>query len=161
MSQHFWMMAGATIVVAGVAGVGLGSFATNTPHAPMRDGSAVQAAYEDSYASSTPSAFEQPGPVIVRCTGCGPTLADRQWHVEEAELYPDTVDPDAMTDPVVAQDMAYGEPAPVPAHRMQPSLGQTHPITEPVMISRTVGAEAVPSLSAPDVTQESGDRPRS
>lgn len=159
MSQHFWMTTGATIVVAGVLGLGLGSFATTTQHAPMENEIAEQASYDDSYAASTATAEGQTGPAVVRCTGCGPTLADRQWHADVANLYPDTPDMDAIADPVASKDMIYDEPDFAPAHRVQPLPALDY--AQPVMVRPTMGNEAGAPLLTPDMAQDSGDRPRS
>ncbi|MFZ2996155.1 hypothetical protein [Sphingobium sp.] len=170
MAQQFWMTTGATIVVAAVMGLGLGNFATTTQREPMRDEAADQTPYEESYAPSTTALVaQQTGPVVVRCTGCGPTLAERQWHADTADLYPDQPDMDAMIDPLIAADTTYDAPDTGPAHRAQhqseqrpmPVTDHVHPITSPVMVNRTIETDAALSLPAPDSVRGSHGTPLS
>lgn len=77
MSARFWLFSMASAGAALAGGLGLGFYAVTPPRAAV-------AAYDDGMAFSE-EAQGMPldstglnGPVEVRCTGCGPTLAQRQ-----------------------------------------------------------------------------------
>ena len=160
MTGQFWMSTGATIGVAAIIGLGLGSYVTS-PQGSSRAGSAmVDAAIEDQVA--TDASFDtQKGPGTIHCTGCGPTLAERRWQSDVAGL-----DADGMiagsSDPVVRDYQAEHLPQfflpdalPSPAHQLPPQIarfaaGETA-APPPVVATHAVraGAPAAAPAAAP------------
>lgn len=122
MSARFWLFSMASAGAALAGGVSLGFYATT----PQR---LAVAAYEDSgffveqgqAATSDLTALN--GPVDVRCTGCGPTLADRQRYADAATWngYDDPLvqDYDAQ-DPARSEDLMtdVSDTTASPAHRL-------------------------------------------
>ena len=85
LSAYFWMGTGATLGVAAIMGLGLGSYVTS-PQAPSRAAQAVIDTPIDDEDVSEPALAMQKGPGAIHCTGCGPTLAERQWQADMAAM---------------------------------------------------------------------------
>jgi hypothetical protein len=83
MPGTFWMSAGATAAAAMVMGLGLGGYATSPQGRSPADVPA-EANWSDDSAPLLADDAALRGPVAITCTGCGPTLADRQWHADMA-----------------------------------------------------------------------------
>jgi hypothetical protein len=119
MSTRFWLTSATAMGVAAVIGFGLGSFAVRTP-ATRWDGDppALATSVED----LTETESDLRGPVAVHCTGCGPTLAERDRAKDLAGA-----DMDGMiggtTDPVVRDYLAEDvvpQPVPPPSPALAP-----------------------------------------
>ncbi|KXU30161.1 hypothetical protein A0J57_15575 [Sphingobium sp. 22B] len=82
MSARFWLFSCACAGVALTGGFGLGLYATTQPR-PGTETSLPQAVSPDGTGYDMGSA-DLTGPAIVRCDGCGPTLADRQMAADMA-----------------------------------------------------------------------------
>lgn len=149
LSPHFWMTTGATVAMAGVMGLGLGSYVTS-PRAPARPTSQIADIAPDQQDMAYTSYDAQKGPGAIHCTGCGPTLAERRWQAEMAGL-----DADATTDadPMIAQYQS-DQPAEhrmpdTPPSNVHPSLAQIAQVVvgettpPPVLVTR-VRQEAAP-----------------
>ncbi|BAV64953.1 hypothetical protein [Sphingobium cloacae] len=117
MAGGFWIAGGGAIGAAVLLGMGLGHFAATPPGSP---------ALAEAQASELPDTLDSPlaaetekGPEVIRCTGCGPTLAERQMRADQGAW-----DPDGMihgsSDPVV-QDYMASDDAAVPPVQTPPS----------------------------------------
>ncbi|MDX3901463.1 MAG: hypothetical protein QHC40_13280 [Sphingobium sp.] len=163
MSMRFWTCSGALLTGGVVLGLVAGGYATHLPPrdfgGPLSDTDTEQATAESDFASV--SAADQ-GPVIIRCKGCGPTLAERRMAADNAGWDPDGMITGA-SDPVVADYMAQEQPASVPVdyppsdlHRLPVNIqrfadGQSAPpaqvvatIPTPPPVTRTTDAPAPP-----------------
>jgi hypothetical protein len=100
MPGTFWMSAGATAAAAMVMGLGLGTYATSP-----QGGSPADVTAEESWiGESAPLMAEDTalrGPTEIICKGCGPTLADRQWHADMAGWDQSGMTGGESSDPVV------------------------------------------------------------
>jgi hypothetical protein len=157
--MHYWMLSGMTVAVATVVGLGLGAYVTS-PHAPGLpvDAGTVYAASDD---SSTPNYAISPadrGPVEIRCTGCGPSLADRRRALDMAGLDADGMI-EGTSDPIVRDYLAQGEaaeaafpppPPPSPDHQLPEPIARFaagQDATPPPVLQPAVGG-AVPATIA-------------
>lgn len=139
MSMRFWTCSGALLTGGVVLGLVAGGYATHLPPRdlsdPISDTSIEQAPTEPGFASL--SAADQ-GPGIIRCKGCGPTLAERRMAADNAGW-----DPDGMitgsSDPVVADYMAQEQPASAPVDYPSSDLHRL-----PVNIQRFADGEGGP-----------------
>ncbi len=87
MSTHFWMMAGVTVAASAIMGLGLGGYVTSPQRSAFVEASTVDAeAAESAGMTVSPSMSVENGPTVIRCTGCGPTLAERRWHFDMAAM---------------------------------------------------------------------------
>ncbi|HEX7743395.1 MAG TPA: hypothetical protein VF442_13355 [Sphingobium sp.] len=75
MSARFWLFSMASAGAAMAAGLGLGLYATMPPRGAFTDYAETGSTGNLDTAPDVP---DLNGPAEVRCTGCGPTLADRQ-----------------------------------------------------------------------------------
>lgn len=145
LSAHFWMGTGVTLGAAAVLGLGLGSYVTS-PQAPARVASATIDESLDDRGMEEAHFTADKGPGVIHCTGCGPTLADRRWKADMAELdaaAPIATDYDVPPDDY-AMEAAVEPPAPV--HPLPPKVtrfasGDTPP--PPVTMTRE-GQDATP-----------------
>ena len=137
--MHHWMLSGMTVAAATVMGLGLGAYVTS-PQSSALPGDAGTAHAESGDSGASDYAFNPTdhGPSEIRCTGCGPSLAERRSALDMAGLDADGMI-DGTSDPVVRDYMAQGDaaeasyPAPSP-----PSL--PHQLPEP--IARFAAGEA-------------------
>ncbi|MES2158064.1 MAG: hypothetical protein V4512_09685 [Pseudomonadota bacterium] len=155
MSTHFWMISGATVLASAVMGLGLGGYVTS----PQRSALAGDMAIETSdgaqaYGDASPYAPVQEGPAVIRCTGCGPTLADRRWQADMATLdiagapMPQDINDDPLARSYYGSDHETGgdishDPSGGVQRPSAPS--DAHP---PVHVTRTVSQAPLP-LPAP------------
>lgn len=103
MSARFWLFSMTSAGAALVSGLGLGFYATTPPRMAFGELEATRPIAQGTDAA--PSLADLNGPVEIRCTGCGPTLAQRQMAMMMGGW-------DGYSDPVV-QDYAaqdYGAP---------------------------------------------------
>lgn len=117
MSARFWWFTMACAGGALAGGGGLGLY-TITPQntVPVRDGAPVQPLEgATSYYDSHSAEMAMKGPTVIRCTGCGPTLADRRMTADMAGW-------SGADDPIVQDYMAQADelsmdvaPSPLPA----------------------------------------------
>lgn len=124
--MHHWIVSGMTVAVATVMGLGLGAYVTS-PQAPAlpADAGTVYAASDDSSASSYSISPTDRGPSDIRCTGCGPSLADRRVALDRTGLDADGMI-EGTSDPIVRDYLAQGEeteaafpaPPPSPVHQL-------------------------------------------
>ena len=110
--QH-WILSGMTVAAATVMGLGLGAYVTRPQSSAPRTQKDV--AYAEPSDSSLSDQVADPagrGPAIIRCTGCGPTLAERRMASDMAGLDADGMI-DGTSDPVVHDYLTQGEAAEV------------------------------------------------
>ncbi|QDC38652.1 hypothetical protein [Sphingobium fuliginis] len=117
MSARFWLFSCACAGGALTGGFGLGLYATTQPR-PGTETSLPQAVSPDGTGYDMGSA-DLTGPAIVRCDGCGPTLADRQMAADMAGW-------DGMNDPAVRDYAAQGDEM-TPDHAEPPQTVRTLP----------------------------------
>lgn len=79
--MRLWILSATTVTAAAAMGLTLGSYVTS-PQRSSLDGPDPLDAYAQ--ASEAPPPMADPGPREIRCTGCGPTLADRQYAAQMA-----------------------------------------------------------------------------
>lgn len=155
MSTHFWMMAGVTAAASTILGLSLGSYATSPQRSAAMDDFAIEtAAAMPSDTDSASYAPVQQGPALIRCTGCGPTLADRRWHadmaaMDDVEDMGDPIDPVyADVAPVLSEPMpVIALPAPTP-QRAALAIDSTAPA--PIAVARTIPDRMGPDRMGPD-----------
>ena len=112
--QH-WILSGVTVAAATVMGLGLGAYVTSPQSSAPRTQKDV--AYAEPSDSSLSDQVADPagrGPAIIRCTGCGPTLAERRMASDMAGLDADGMI-DGTSDPVT------------PPPTLQPAQGKAPP----------------------------------
>jgi len=115
MAKSFWIAGGSATGAAILLGMGLGHFVTTPQKPPPIADLETMDSPQDSPVSFVPATPEK-GPETIRCTGCGPTLAERQMMADQGGW-----DPDGMihgsTDPVaqdyMTPDAASSAPPPV------------------------------------------------
>ncbi|WP_286868515.1 hypothetical protein [Sphingobium sp.] len=129
--QH-WILSGMTVAAATVMGLGLGAYVTRPQSSAPRTQKDV--AYAEPSDSSLSDQVADPagrGPAIIRCTGCGPTLAERRMASDMAGLDADGMI-DGTSDPVVHDYLTQGEaaeavypvPPPSPIHQLPPPIAR-------------------------------------
>lgn len=147
MTAHFWMGAGATLGVAAMMGLGLGSYVTS-PHRPARSASDyVEATPADQVATEASFAIQK-GPGVIHCTGCGPTLAERRWQADMAGLDANGMI-DGTSDPVVRDYEAAALP-----QNLMPDAAPAAVRTLPPQIRRFAAGDAVPPPVAVPADQD-------
>ncbi|MGC4252757.1 MAG: hypothetical protein QM605_15145 [Sphingobium sp.] len=143
MARRFWIAGGSATGAAILLGMGLGHFVT-TPTTPPRPLTLAQAeASESADALGSPLSTEtEKRPEVIRCTGCGPTLAERQMMMDQGAW-----DPDGMiqgsSDPVVQDYMASDEGPGAPVEAPSPAAFRLPPEAERF----AAGEEASPAAS--------------
>jgi hypothetical protein len=121
-----WVPAGATLATAMVMGVSLGSYAISQPKSAV-DQAMEESLYDPSISTQTEEAMAMRGPAEVKCTGCGPTLAERQWRADMAGWDPDGIGRESA-DPVVRDYLAddpveeSAPPAPPPVEQLPANI---------------------------------------
>ncbi|KMS53864.1 hypothetical protein [Sphingobium cupriresistens] len=163
-TAHFWMGAGATLGAAAMMGLGLGSYVTS-PQVPARNASEyVETVISDQAATDTSFAMQK-GPGAIHCTGCGPTLAERRWQADMAELELDAMTRGGSSDPAMRDYEAEQPPedimpaaAPVPVRIVPPQAARFADDAPPPAIVTRTGASAVPPPTLVATTAE-GVRP--
>lgn len=150
MAGHIWMMSGLTVAAATVMGFGLGSYAVSPQQTRTVDvDSALSAQDEMAQAGADPAMLDDGPTVPIRCSGCGPSLADRRFAADRAAYDRYSVD-GAMSDPVVQDYLAQGDtmpeapPAPPPVQRL------------PANIVRFAAGDAPPPVVPTAFTPETG-----
>ena len=83
MSARFWLFSMASVGAALVGGMSLGLYATTSPRAAVAEYDAGSSVVEEAHMASL-DMMALNGPQEVKCTGCGPTLAERQFHAASA-----------------------------------------------------------------------------
>ncbi|WP_253340764.1 hypothetical protein [Sphingobium sp. OAS761] len=125
------MLSTGTVVAATAMGIGLAGYATSPQRSPTGYDDAPLPEMPVSFASGEADTEDVRGPVVIHCTGCGPTLADRRFAADMAGLdsygmVSATSDPvvrDYMDDaPPEAEPAAYRDPAPSPMHYLPPRI---------------------------------------
>lgn len=104
MPRSNWIMAGMTMTAAIAMGFGLGAYATS----PQGTSPADEPIARSTFDPASPIAVQDValrGPVEVKCTGCGPTLAERRWQADMAGWEPEGMGGDSA-DPVVRDYLA-------------------------------------------------------
>lgn len=163
MPMPLWMSGGVTIAAAAVMGLSLGSYATSPQgYSPVDELAMDTAAEDDAPTFVGRGASPEAGPAFIQCTGCGPTLAERQWRADMAGY-----DPDGMirgtSDPVVedyqARDVAEDaaiEAAPSPIHQLPPNIvrfaagpSPSPAVAQPAMAPPAVTATVQPVSATP------------
>lgn len=119
LSAQFWVGTSVTLGAAAVMGLSLGNYATSPQASAQAAITTIGASPDDR--SLDDSGVEEAhftadkGPGVIHCTGCGPTLADRRWKADMAELDPAepiATDYDVPPDDY-AMEAAVEPPAPV------------------------------------------------
>ncbi|WP_230461223.1 hypothetical protein [Sphingobium sp. CAP-1] len=134
MPMHFWMATGGTMAVAAIMGVGLGNYVTSPQGRSPAAVLATQSAY-DAPPLVDATVAAQTGPVMVHCTGCGPTLAERRWQADIGPAEGAGLDADGLisggSDPVLRDYQAHELPedilpdaAPSPIHQLPPQIAR-------------------------------------
>jgi hypothetical protein len=128
--MQYWMLSGMTVAVATVMGLSLGAYVTSPQSTLPSDAGAAYADSDDSSAHDYAISPADHGPGDIRCTGCGPSLADRRRALDRMGLDADGMI-EGTSDPIVRDYLAQGEereaafPAPQP-----PS--PVHQLPEPI-----------------------------
>ncbi|EQB32938.1 hypothetical protein [Sphingobium ummariense] len=127
MSTRFWLASAAMTASAIIGGFGLGVFATSPQKSVVSSEEWADASDEGSGAFAfAADTGDQQGPVEIRCTGCGPTLAERRRDAELAGMDADGMI-DGSRDPEVRRYLAAEDtplfipadpPPPSPAHQL-------------------------------------------
>lgn len=137
MSARFWLFSCACAGAALTGGYGLGLYATTSPKAALETPLPDAAVPEDT--AYDPA--ELTGPAIIRCKGCGPTLADRQMAADMAGW-------DGMSDPMVRDYAAQDDPAQVGYAEPPPPAR-----TLPASVERFADGESVGSVPPVRIAQ--------
>jgi len=111
MSPRFWLFSLASAGSALMAGLGLGLYATTPPRVALADGDAPYSAPQITEAE--PDSASLNGPSEIRCTGCGPTLAQRQMAAMVGGGWSGYDDP--LVRDYMAQDYGTDEDQPLPS----------------------------------------------
>lgn len=160
MSMRFWAGSGAMLAGAVILGLMVGGYATSQPPRDVRDPIADIGTEQ----GETPSSFtgtgapdSDRGPGIVRCRGCGPTLAERRMAIDNAGLDPDSLIA-GTSDPLVADYLARDErPAP-PADVSTPDLHRL-PVNVQRFADGVPGPPLAPSAPPPAVARTTDTAP--
>ncbi|WP_254798426.1 hypothetical protein [Sphingobium sp. AS12] len=129
--MHHWMLSGMTVTAATVMGLGLGAYVTSPQSSALPgDAGAADAESGDSGASDYAVNPVDHGPSEIRCTGCGPSLAERRNALDMAGLDADGMI-DGTGDPVVRDYLTQGEAAEVSYLAPQPP-SPVHQLPEPI-----------------------------
>lgn len=83
MSVRFWLFSVASAGAALAGGLSLGLYATTPPRAAISTYDDSSFVYEERQ-TATQDLRALNGPQEVKCTGCGPTLAERQYYAAPA-----------------------------------------------------------------------------
>lgn len=157
--MHHWMLSGMTVAAATVMGLGLGAYVTSPQSSALSgDADAVYTESGDSGASDYAFNPTDQGPSEIRCTGCGPSLAERRSAWDMAGLDADGMI-DGTSDPVVRDYMAQREeadtafpapPPPSPAHQLPEPIARfaAGEAATPPPVLQPAQAEAVPATVA-------------
>ena len=155
MSARFWLFSMASAGAALMGGLGLGLYATTPPRTSFSDyqESAAVAQSQDAMFDAT----HLNGPQEVRCTGCGPTLAQRQMAAMMGGW-------DGYSDPVVRDYAAQADepegllsetadapPSPMhqlPANIDRFAIGETT-AAQPVQLAQGAGGAEASTASQP------------
>ncbi len=150
MPRSNWIMAGMTMTAAVAMGLGLGTYATSPQAQSPADEPVADAGVDFVAQDAVPyGAQDMRGPAEVKCSGCGPTLAERQWRADMVGWDPDGIGRDSA-DPVV-RDYLADEPAEESAPPAPPSIQQL-----PANIVRFAGSD-VAGRPVPESKVPGGD----
>lgn len=86
MSTRFWIFCAGSIGIAAGLGLGLGGYAVGEGPVGWRTEPTAAALSDPIAAPPAAPPAAAPGPAIIRCKGCGPTLAERRMAADIAEL---------------------------------------------------------------------------
>lgn len=138
--MQYWMLSGMTVAVATVIGLGLGAYVTSPQSVALPgDAGAIYAASGDSSLPDYAISPADRGPGEIRCTGCGPSLADRRRASDMAGLDADGMI-EGTSDPVVRAYLTQGEeadtafpapPPPSPVHQLPEAIARFAAGAEP------------------------------
>ena len=161
MAGHYWVMSGLTVAAAVTMGLGLGTYATSPQQPRQVDQQEAESNdYAMSSAGSGSDMAADAGPVAIRCSGCGPSLAERRFAADRAAYDSYSVDSgrgDPMVQDYLAQDdapLVLPEPTPVqrpPADIQRIDMGTAAPPLVPTQVGTI----------APAVPTEAGEGDRS
>ncbi|ALR19208.1 MULTISPECIES: hypothetical protein [Sphingobium] len=142
MARTFWIAGASATGAAVLLGMGLGHFVTTPERAPRVAETEMFDAPEDDLAGFAPTTPEQ-GPAVIRCTGCGPTLAERQMAADQGNW-----DADGMihgsTDPVVQDYMTSGDGTAMPVETPPASASRLSPSPERLAAGEDPSPAAIP-----------------
>lgn len=157
--MHHWMLSGMTVAAATVMGLGLGAYVTSPQSSALSgDPDAVYTESGDSGASDYAFNPTDQGPSEIRCTGCGPSLAERRSALDMAGLDADGMI-DGTSDPVVRDYLTQGDAAetsypapspPSPAHQLPEPIARfaAGEAATPPPVLQPAQAEGVPATVA-------------
>ncbi len=117
--MRLWMLSTGTLGAALAMGLALGSFVTSVPANPVANPSTlddIADATGDDGSTSEVAAQQEPTGAI-RCTGCGPTLADRRYEADMRAIY----------GPHESDDIIPDTPPPVEATLAPPAMEEARP----------------------------------
>jgi hypothetical protein len=130
-TMHYWMLSGMTVAVATVMGLSLGAYVTSPQSSALPgDAGAVYAQSDDSSVLDYAIGPVDHGPGEIRCTGCGPSLADRRRALDMAGLDADGMI-EGTSDPVVRDYLAQGD-GPEAVFPTLPPPSPVHQLPEPI-----------------------------
>ncbi|MCI4590974.1 hypothetical protein MOK15_12835 [Sphingobium sp. BYY-5] len=126
--MRLWMLSTITMVAATAMGLALGGYVTSAQRSPLERATGF---YEQADSGDAPHAVEAStmSPVAIRCTGCGPTLAERRSAADMARWTGNSMIAESP-DPVEQDYLAEAEPLPI--REAPPAL--VHPL--PASIAR-------------------------
>lgn len=107
--MRLWASSTLTLSAAAAMGIALGSYSVSPQRSPV-DEETLLSPYAETASDVQSAVMAEPaaGPAVIRCTGCGPTLADRMYARDTAGL-----DADGMVsgsdDPLVQDYLARGQ----------------------------------------------------
>ncbi|HEX7877375.1 MAG TPA: hypothetical protein VF489_12410 [Sphingobium sp.] len=123
MSARFWLLSMSSAGAALATGLGLGLYATTPPRVALTDHAETR---PTGTSDAAPDLTSLNGPAEIRCTGCGPTLADRQMAATMGDWagYDDPMVQDGVRDDEAPEDLlpAPTDPPPSPAHRLPANI---------------------------------------
>lgn len=145
MAGRFWIAGGSAIGAAVLLGMGLGHFVTTPQKSlPIPPSEAFEQPGE-SIASTIP----EQGPAVIRCTGCGPTLAERQTMADQGAWDPDGMI-EGSADPVVQDYMASDDGTVAPVEIPPSAIHRLAPAAERLAAGELAAGEAPsPAAMAP------------
>lgn len=152
MSARFWLFSLASAGAALMSGLGLGLYATTSPRVALQDAPMSLSTTQDNWTDPYPADLN--GPAEVRCSGCGPTLAQRQMAAMTGGWngYDDPVvrDYQAQTkdDPEDLMPAGQDGPPPPPVRRLPANIerfaaGEMEPSPQPVQYAQGSGGADV------------------